>query len=84
MKQDEMTNVVILTKYYRIEGDIALMPGGRLTDYMGTSNEFVAVIKATVFDLAKDRKMLSGRFLNIRRNSIEVILPSEAVDHDSI
>ena len=37
------TEVIILTKDFRIEGQIDLVPGARLTDFMNQTTKFMVV-----------------------------------------
>ena len=74
--REDMTTVIVLTKYYKIKGDIGLMPGVRLTDYMIETKDFIAMTDAEVTDLAGNN-ILTGGFLNVNRDSIEVILPAD-------
>lgn len=70
------TEVTILTKDFRIEGDIDLMPGARLTDFMNETGKFMVVTNVNV--LTHDgKKILQGEFVNVLVSSIEVILPTE-------
>lgn len=75
---DETTKVVIYTDSYRIEGAIALIPGARLTDYVRNAQDFIAVVDAAVFDKG-GRMMFTARFLDVGRQFIELIVPSELV-----
>ena len=72
----ERTKVIILSRRYRIEGQIDLIPGARLTDYMNNSNKFIAVTDAQVLDY-ENSEVLKAKFLDVLVNSIEVILPSD-------
>jgi hypothetical protein len=71
-------NVVILTHHYKISGEIALFPDSRLTDYVVEAKSFIAVINASVETL-DGKKVLKSTFLNVQRDSIEVIIPSDLV-----
>ncbi len=73
---NEKTKVIILTNHYRIIGEIFLLPGARLTDYIIGSNSAIAVTDAHVSSL-DGRLILSASFLNVDRNHIEVIIPAE-------
>jgi len=79
MEKEQSTRVVILTKSYKVVGDINLIPGGRLTDYMDTSHEFLAVTNASVTSCEGCKDILDTEFLNIRVDSIEIILPVNEV-----
>jgi hypothetical protein len=73
---NEKTKVIILTNHYRIIGDIYLMPGARLTDYIIGPNSAIAVTDAHV-STHDGRLILSASFLNVDRNHIEVIIPAD-------
>ncbi len=66
--------MIILTGHYRIVGNIDLLPGARVTDYLSETRDFFAVTDAEVWDL-NGRKISSGAFMNINRNRIEVMMP---------
>jgi len=70
------TQVIILTKDFRIEGAIDLVPGARLTDFMNETNKFMVVTNATVTDHDK-QEILRGEFINLLISNIEIILPAE-------
>lgn len=74
MEGDTRTRVVILAGSYRIKGDIELVPGARLTDYMLDAKDFFAVTKAEVWDL-EGRRIFSAPFLNVSRDQVVVVAP---------
>jgi len=74
MEGDTRTRVVILAGTYRIKGEIELVPGARITDYMQDAKEFFAVTKAEVWDL-EGRKIFSAPFLNVSREQVVVVAP---------
>jgi hypothetical protein len=65
---------VILAGSYRIKGEIELVPGARITDYMLDAKEFFAVTKAEVWDL-EGRKIFSAPFLDVSRDQVVVVAP---------
>jgi hypothetical protein len=75
--QDRM-KVLILTANFRITGEIALIQGARLTDYVVNAKPFLAVTDAEVCDLVGHR-ILSASFLNVHRDHVEVIVPIELI-----
>jgi hypothetical protein len=77
MNGENYTRVVILTGHYRIVGNIDLLPGARVTDYLAEARDFFAVTDAEVWDL-NGRKISSGGFMNVNRNRIEVLMPESA------
>jgi hypothetical protein len=68
--------VVILTDSYRVRGNISLIPGARLTDYLAESKEFIALTEVEVRDNA-GQYVLSSPFLNLNRAHIQMIMPAE-------
>lgn len=78
MDTESTTRVVILTGHYRIVGEIGLLPGARVTDYLAESKEFFAVTDAEVWDL-NGRKLSACRFMDINRDHIEIIMPESAI-----
>jgi hypothetical protein len=70
------TPVIVLTKTLRIEGNIDLIPGARLTDFMNKSQKFMVITKAEVSD-RNDKNLIKSEFLNVLVENIEVILPAE-------
>ena len=71
---DSKTRVVILAGSYRIKGEIELVTGARITDYMIDAKEFFAVTKAEVWDL-EGRKIFFAPFLNVSRAHVIVVAP---------
>lgn len=72
----DRTKVLILSGRHRIRGDIAHFPDARLTDYMNEAKTFIAVTDAEITD-AEGRHVLSAPFLNVRCDTIAVIVPEE-------
>ena len=73
--EDKM-KVIIFTGHYQINGVIELFRGARLTDYLAEAGSFIAVTNAEVTDKAS-QKIITVPFLNVHRDSIEIILPDE-------
>ena len=74
--QEDRTKVVILTKSYRISGEIALYRNERLTDYMVNAKSFIAMTGAVIND-HEGRRIMAAPFLNVKCDNIEVIIPEE-------
>ena len=69
-------SVVILTSEYRIRGELSLAPDERITDYVTSARNFIAVTNAEV--PANDgRIVFNADFLNVHRDHIQVIAPFE-------
>ena len=74
MEGQNRARVVMLAGSFRIKGEIELMPGARVTDYMVESKSFIAVTDAEVWDL-EGRRLLVVPFLNVSRDHVVVVAP---------
>ncbi len=75
MAEDESkTRVTILTANYRVKGNINLLPGARVTDYMTEAKEFIAVTDAEVWEVV-GRQVFTAPFINVNRDHIQIIAP---------
>ena len=70
--------VFIFTHHYKIVGYLSIYPGVRMTDYMNESNAFISVTDADIKD-RQESAILRAKFLNVRKDDIEIILPEDAV-----
>ena len=75
---EHKTQVIILTKDFRIEGDIDLIPGSRLTNFMNDVKKIMVVTDATVKD-HDGKEILRGKFIDVLVRNIEIILPADSV-----
>jgi len=73
-KRDDRTRVIILTDSYKIIGELHLVAGARLTDYLTEAKSFIAVTDAQVTDHS-GREIMSAPFVNVNRDRVEVIVP---------
>lgn len=71
------TEVVVLTSEYKITGFIDLMPGSRLTDYITSARSYFAMTDVIVEDVRTGQAMFKGKFIDINRDSVVMILPAD-------
>ena len=74
MADDSKTKVIILTRSYRIKGNIHLLPGARVTDFLVDSKDFLALTDVEVWELG-GRQVLVAPFVNVSRDQIEIVTP---------
>lgn len=74
-ESSDRMEVHIFTRQFKIVGNLSIYPGVRLTDYMNESKPFISVTDAVVHDRDGQHVFAAG-FLNLRRDEIELILPS--------
>ncbi|MHC1725042.1 MAG: hypothetical protein AB9866_03290 [Syntrophobacteraceae bacterium] len=78
MDDEGKQKIRIFTRQFEIVGDLSIYPGARLTDFMNESKDFIAVTDAEVRRPA-DGTLISAKFLNLRKDEIEIILPEEVI-----
>ena len=78
---EDITKVIILTRSFRITGNISLISGARLTDYTSEAKTFIAVTDAEVRD-HNCNHILSSSFINVHRDQIEIIMPANLTKMD--
>lgn len=74
MEGNNRARVIMVAGSYRIKGEIELVPGARLTDYMVESKPFIAVTNAEVWDL-EGRRIMVVPFINVARDHVVIIAP---------
>jgi hypothetical protein len=76
--QKDKMKVVVCTSLYRVEGEMYLLPGSRLTDIVNvkTGKDFIPITNAKVMDL-NGKAIYTVDFVSINRDSIIMIFPSE-------
>jgi hypothetical protein len=74
MEGQNRARVVMLAGTFRIKGEIELVPGARVTDYMVESKPFIAITNAEVWDL-EGRRIMVVPFLNVSRDHVVVVAP---------
>lgn len=68
--------VYIFTHQFEIIGELNIYQGVRLTDYMNESKTFIAVNNAEV-SRRSGEVMMKAKFLNVRKDEIEMIVPED-------
>lgn len=74
------TAVVVLTREYKISGFIDLLPGSRLTDYITSARSYFAMTEVLVEDVRTGKTMFRGKFVDINRDSVVMILPADVCE----
>jgi len=74
----DKTRCVIIAAGWRIEGDMHILAGSRLTDSLNSrSKDFIALTDAVVSDVATGQEIHRPKYLAINRVAIAVIFPLE-------
>ena len=78
---EEKTAVIILTSNYRITGYVHCLPSARLTDFIRESKSFIALTDVEI-KTKQGNRILFAPFINVQRDDIEIIMPSEGATWD--
>ncbi len=71
--------VMIITKDHRIEGDMHILEGARLSDSLNSKNkDFYAVTQAAIYRVDDDHLVASPPFIVVAREGITAIFPVES------
>lgn len=69
---------IMVASTWRIEGDVHVLAGSRLTDAMNSkAKDFVAVTEAVVYDASTGKELFRPPYVAVNRASIAVIFPAE-------
>lgn len=74
----DRVRVVVVTGSYRVEGDIHILAGSRLTDALNSkAKDFFALTGASVYRLSDDKLVYEPSYLAVNREAIDCIFPIE-------
>lgn len=69
---------VIVSGTWRIEGDVHVLAGSRLTDALNSkAKDFIAVTDSVVFDAVSGRELFRPPYLAVNRDAVSVVFPVE-------
>ncbi len=79
----EQIRVVVYTQSCRLEGDIYVYPGSRLTDMLNVkAKDFLALTNVVIKDLKEDNILQQANFVAVSRDSIVAVAPIESLGKD--
>ncbi len=75
----EKVPVIIYMKDFKIEGNLHIPPGGRLTDFINISNkQFIPVTDAVIYN-PKSESLYNVGLMQVNKNFIQALFPKEEV-----
>lgn len=76
--EKEKIRVVMCTSLYKIEGDIYIAPGSRITDMFNVkTHDFFPLTNAKVKDNLDDKVIFSKDYLTVHRDAIVMVFPAD-------
>ena len=78
MKADrDLVKVAILTDHYKLVGNIHIVPGGRVTDFLASrvAGNFIPVTDVKVYSEKDEKLVLETKFLTVNSRYIIMLYP---------
>jgi hypothetical protein len=72
----ERIPVILLTTSYRLEGEMHVVPGGRLLDEINKERDFIPLTNATVYDISGETPLDTLDFIAVNKNLVVMVAPS--------
>lgn len=72
----EKIAVIVLTTSYRVEGEMHVVPGGRLLDEINKEREFIPITNATIYDVTGEHPVVTLDFIAINKRLIVMLAPT--------
>jgi hypothetical protein len=75
----EKVPVILLTTSYRLEGEMHVVPGGRLLDEINKERDFIPITSATVYDISGETPLDTLDFIAVNKSLIIMVAPSAPI-----
>ncbi|MBM3463896.1 MAG: hypothetical protein FJX76_17510 [Armatimonadetes bacterium] len=72
----EKIPVILLTNSYRLEGEMHVVPGGRLLDEINKERDFIPITNATVYEVAGEAPLDTLDFIAVNKSLVVMVAPS--------
>lgn len=72
----DTVRVMVITKDHRIEGDMHILEGSRLTDSLNSrGKDFYALTEAKIYSLVSDQLVATPDYVAVARDGMTAIFP---------
>lgn len=75
--EKEKVAVIIITTSYRLEGEMHVVPGGRLLDEINRERTFIPLTNATLYDPGSGQPIDTLDFIAINKELVLMIAPAD-------
>jgi len=72
----EKIPVILPTTTYRLEGEMHVVPGGRLLDEINKERDFIPITNATVYDISGETPLDTLDFIAVNKSLVVMVAPS--------
>ncbi|HEY3997421.1 MAG TPA: hypothetical protein VGO93_01055 [Candidatus Xenobia bacterium] len=72
----EKIPVILLTTTYRLEGELHVVPGGRLLDEINKERDFIPITNATVYDVSGENPLDTLDFIAVNKRLVVMVAPT--------
>ena len=74
----EKVPVILMTTTYRLEGEMHVVPGGRLLDEINKERDFIPITNATVYDVSGEQPLDTLDFIAVNKSLVVMVAPASA------
>lgn len=72
----EAIRVILLTNTYRLEGDVHVVPGGRLLDEINKDRGFIPLTRADIYEVTGSTPLDSLEFIAVNKSQVVMVAPA--------
>ena len=72
----EKIPIILLTATYRLEGEMHVVPGGRILDEINKERDFIPITNATVYDISGETPLDILDFIAVNKSQVVLMAPS--------
>ncbi len=74
----EKVPVILLTTTFRFEGEMHVVPGGRLLDEINKERDFIPITNVTVYDNRGEQPLDTLDFIAVNKELVVMVAPVSA------
>ncbi len=73
----DVIKVVIITEHHKLVGDIHIVPGGRITDFLSSKagGNFIPITNVKVYSIGDEKLLMETNFITVNSNFIVLLYP---------
>ncbi len=72
----EKVPVILMTTTYRLEGEMHVVPGGRLLDEINKERDFIPMTNASIFDPRGEQHLDTLDFIAVNKALVVMVAPA--------
>ncbi len=78
--EKETKRIIAFTSNFKVEGDIHVHIGARLSDYIETlTKSFIPLTRVIIYKIGEDKPIHHTNFLELNKDEVVIISPKEEI-----